>query len=107
MNSQNFLMSSIVFLIEARNYDLAAHYMLKDAYQDNGHKNGESATRPVKNKLTGIIKRQHESLMSRYPKCLSIEQMREIARLVYEDIFQSLISDRHPEALIADESPGN
>lgn len=102
MNSRHFIISSMVFLIEAGKYELAAHYLAEDVKNGNGH-NGNKST--IK-KLAGEIRRQHESLRKAYPKRLSIEQMREIAGTVYENIHRSLLSGDTTNSLICEENPG-
>lgn len=107
MNSNHFIMTSVVFLIEAGKYDAAAEYLLRDAYNDNGTNQGKNGKKPARNKLVSTIKQQHEFLRRQYPKSLSIEQMRELATRVYENIFQSLLSGNYPESLLQNENPGN
>ena len=102
MNSRHFVITSMVFLIEAGNYELAAHYLIQDAGKGNGHNGSKS----IKMKLAGEIRRQHESLRKAYPQRISIEQMREIAGTVYENIHRSLLSNDATNTLVCKENPG-
>lgn len=92
----------MVFLIEARKYELAAHYLAADVNNGNGHNGSKSMIK----KLAGEIRRQHESLRKSYPKRLNLKQMREIARTVYENIYRSLLSGDTTNSLICEENPG-
>ena len=94
MNSKQFLIASMVFLIEARKYDIAAQYLLHDARNNNGKNNQTGASQPTRKKLIREIKRLHESILKQYPKRLTIEQMREIAREVYEQVYSSMLPDK-------------
>ena len=94
MNSKKFIVSSIVFLIEARKYDIAASYLLYDACRFNGsnslmYNNSRSA---IQDKLTEELKQHHENIRGQYPVRLTLEQMREIAREAYERVYQAIIT---------------
>ena len=90
MSTANFAMTSIVFLIEAGRYEAAAQYIIQDAFDDGTLSTGKNGTKPRKRKLVKEIKRKHSSIRKEYPDRLSLEQMREIARKVYEQVFQAL-----------------
>lgn len=106
MNSKNFIVSSIVFLIEARSYDVAASYLLYDACQSKGINNtiynGRSA---IQEQLTEELKQQHENIRSQYPARLTLEQMREIAREAYERVYQAIVSGECSDALVYSDNP--
>ena len=102
MNSKHFIVSSIVFLIEARKYDVAASYLLYDACHFNGtdsimHHNSRSA---IQEKLTEELRQQHENIRGQYPARLTLEQMRDIAKEAYERVYQAMVSDQCSDALV-------
>jgi len=90
MNTSNFVMTSIVFLIEAGRYEAAAQYIIQDALDDGTLSAGKNGIKPRKRKLVKEIRRKHDSIRKEYPDRLNLEQMREIARKVYEQVFQAL-----------------
>ena len=96
-------MTSMVFLIEAGKYYLAAHYLLRDISRETGSKNGKM---PAKDRVSKELRQRHEIVRELYPVRLTIEQMREIAAEAYEQVYQALLNCECSDSLVYNEILG-
>jgi len=106
MNSRHFIMTSMLFLLEAGKYDLAAHYLLKDVSRINDSSNVQNGKRPAKETVSRQLRQRHQAVRELYPERLTIEQMREIAREAYEQVNQALLTGKCADSLVYNGSPG-
>lgn len=106
MNSKHFIISSIVFLIEARKYDVAASYLLHDVYQFEDVNTESIGRQSLIENLTGELRKCHGAVRAQYPDRLTIVQMREIAREAYEQVRRSLLDGEYSVSLAYSENPG-
>lgn len=106
MNSKHFIVSSIVFLIEARKYDVAAIYLLHDIYQFEDVDTGSDGRQSIIENLTGELRKCHLAIRAQYPDRLTLVQMREIAREAYEQVRRSLLDGEYSTSLTCSENMG-
>lgn len=106
MNSKHFIVSSIVFLIEARKYDVAASYLLHDIYQFENINAGSKGRQSLIEGLTGALRKCHGAVRAQYPDRLTLVQMREIAREAYEQVRRSLLNGEYSSSLAYSENSG-
>jgi hypothetical protein len=105
MNSKHFIVSSIVFLIEARKYDVAASYLLHDVYQFEDIGMESNGRQSLIENLTEELRKCHGTVRIQYPDRLTLEQMREIAREAYEQVRSSLLKGEYATSLAYSENP--
>ena len=106
MNSKHFIVSSIVFLIEARKYDVASSYLLHDVYQFDDVNTGSNDKQSLIDGLTTELRKCHGAVRAQYPERLTLVQMREIAIEAYEQVRRSLLDGEYSTSLAYSENPG-
>ena len=89
MNLKEFKMTDIFFLIEAMRYERAANYMLPDMFCEDLYSIRPNEIRRRKENIAKELKKQHNLIRKQYPNKITIEQMRDIARKVYQQTYQS------------------
>jgi hypothetical protein len=100
MNSRQFIIASIVFLLEARNYDIAASYLLHDACNYMGLDNRSDGWKAIKENLTKLLRENHVSIRGQYPNRITLEQMREIAKETYEQVYKFIFTGEFSDCII-------
>ena len=106
MNSKHFIVSSIVFLIEASKYDVAASYLLHDVYQLEDVNTLSIGRQHLIENLTGELRKCHRAMRAQYPDRLTLVQMREIAREAYERVRRALLDGEYSTSLAYSEDTG-
>ena len=80
-----------IFLIEFERYEQAANFMLRDMFGEKIYDMGKREITLKRKKIAKELERRFNLVRKKYPHVIGIEQMRQIAREVYDQAFQALV----------------
>ncbi len=90
MNFREYKVTPIFFLLEAEKYERAANYILQEVFKEEISTIQPNKVNDIQNRLRNDLGNKYKSIRREYPTKITLEQMRDIAEKVYQDMCRSL-----------------
>jgi hypothetical protein len=91
MNYKEYKVTPIFYLLEAEKYERAANYIIQEIFKEEIRNIQPNKINDILKKLRTDLSTEYKSIRGEYPGKISIEQMRDIAEKIYQNMCQSLL----------------